>query len=597
VALQDALQAGAVDVVAANAPVEVALVARRELGHAFKVRDYTRMQRALREAEQRCQLLLEGSRAAIAYVHEGMHIYANEAYLRLFRFAGADDLLGLPLMDLTAEAGAQQLKDALKAMRESSHFELQFSGTTCKGDPVSGQMELQSAEYEGEKCLQVTVRPSTVTSPEDAIPPADTLVTQPAQTSYAASLNVFAEQVGRFIEEREDGCALFVVALDGYDAHEATLGVADARMLADQVQSIVHARLDRALAFAIDHRRLALFRCVSAPEQALAELDSLRREIEGREFDITARAVRATVTITGEYALKDIRTTELLDIAAARLTSALESGSNRVVMPESESGGSLDRAALAALARINEAIEQAAFALVYQPIISLRGDGEEHYEAYLRLTTPSGELKSPGDFLEEAIEQNVASKIDRWVVLESIKTLSAHRADGHNTRLTINLTRNSVTDPEFVQWLKVAIKAARMPADAVIFQFAEDDARHNVRQTRVFVNGLKELHVRASLNRFCCSEDAFQTLSHLPVDYVKLSGAAVGRIDGGGVGREQMSDALKRLQADGKLTVVPMVESAALLATLWQAGANYIQGHYLQEASQQLDYDFEADQH
>jgi EAL domain-containing protein (putative c-di-GMP-specific phosphodiesterase class I) len=40
-----------------------------------------------------------------------------------------------------------------------------------------------------------------------------------------------------------------------------------------------------------------------------------------------------------------------------------------------------------------------------------------------------------------------------------------------------------------------------------------------------------------------------------------------------------------------------MVESAALLATLWQAGANYIQGHYLQEASQQLDYDFEADQH
>jgi CheY-like chemotaxis protein len=63
VALQDALQAGAVDVVAANAPVEVALVARRELGHAFKVRDYTRMQRALREAEQRCQLLLEKTTA------------------------------------------------------------------------------------------------------------------------------------------------------------------------------------------------------------------------------------------------------------------------------------------------------------------------------------------------------------------------------------------------------------------------------------------------------------------------------------------------------------------------------------------------------
>ena len=41
-----------------------------------------------------------GSKAAIAYVHEGMHIFANEVYLKLFGFDDADDLLGLPLIDL-----------------------------------------------------------------------------------------------------------------------------------------------------------------------------------------------------------------------------------------------------------------------------------------------------------------------------------------------------------------------------------------------------------------------------------------------------------------------------------------------------------------
>ena len=52
-----------------------------------------------------------------------------------------------------------------------------------------------------------------------------------------------------------------------------------------------------------------------------------------------------------------------------------------------------------------------------------------------------------------------------------------HRSKGHNTRLTINLTRNSLIDDEFIQWLGVAIKAARLPSDAVIFQIAEPTPR------------------------------------------------------------------------------------------------------------------------
>jgi EAL domain-containing protein (putative c-di-GMP-specific phosphodiesterase class I) len=31
------------------------------------------------------------------------------------------------------------------------------------------------------------------------------------------------------------------------------------------------------------------------------------------------------------------------------------------------------------------------------------------------------------------------------------------------------------------------------------------------------------------------------------------------------------------------------------MPTLWQAGANYIQGHYLQPPSDSMNYDFSAD--
>lgn len=46
----------------------------------------------------------------------------------------------------------------------------------------------------------------------------------------------------------------------------------------------------------------------------------------------------------------------------------------------------------------------------------------------------------------------------------------------------------------------------------------------------------------------------------------------------------------------GKLTIVPMVENTAQLTALWQCGANYIQGYYLQEPHPEMDYDFSIEE-
>ena len=173
------------------------------------------------------------------------------------------------------------------------------------------------------------------------------------------------------------------------------------------------------------------------------------------------------------------------------------------------------------LGLVNEAIDGNRFQLLFQPIISLRGDSDEHYEVFLRLTGEDDEQLAPHQFLELAIEHGVSAKIDRWVILHSIKLLSAHRAEGHNTRLTINLTSNSLTDEEFIQWLAVAIKAARLPSDAVIFQIAEPDAASHVRQARQFVQGLTAMHCRSSLRHFGLNDTSFETLRHVPVDFVK----------------------------------------------------------------------------
>ncbi|MFP6836604.1 MAG: PAS domain S-box protein [Pseudomonadales bacterium] len=153
------MQLGAADVVPKSDPEQLVLVVKRELENICQANRLIQARRALREAEQRCQLLLQSSKAAIAYVHEGMHIYANDGYLNLFGFEDADELLGLPLMDLMDAESAGVLKLALKVFRQDEQeCVLDFAGQSTKGDAVSGNMTLAAAEYEGEHCIQVTMR-------------------------------------------------------------------------------------------------------------------------------------------------------------------------------------------------------------------------------------------------------------------------------------------------------------------------------------------------------------------------------------------------------------------------------------------------------
>ena len=84
-------------------------------------------------------------------------------------------------------------------------------------------------------------------------------------------------------------------------------------------------------------------------------------------------------------------------------------------------------------------------------------------------------------------------------------------------------------------------------------------------------------------------------LGHIPVDFVKLDGELIEALDNDPSRKEEVTEMVRELQNQGKLTIVPMVESASLLSTLWQAGVNYIQGHYLQEPSTNMDYDFSTD--
>ena len=557
------LAMGATDVIINNDNERLLHVVKREIENVNQRDRFSQTQRALQDAERRCELLLANSTAAIAYVHEGMHIYANDDYFKLFGFADVDELLGLPLLDLMDASFADEFRAKIKTFRDDSSDELSFSfcGRTTEGIPIAGQMTLTGAVYEGEHCTQVLVRSQAVpvlrmrlpTLEEVELTRAGRDTGRDASSPRTATARIRLRSVIRSLRTsnrapRDRARCSRSRSTISTRCRSRSACIAP-RTWSAQIADALTAELGGSRMARIANHRFAVATVGASEAGGDVLAERLRETIEGGLFEVDGKTVRRTITI-GAAVLGDSGSVgDAMNLAFRTLVSSRRSGkTNCIAWPtvtviEAEGNATgLTSEQRRILKLVNDAIENQTFVLLFQPIISLRGDSDEHYEVFLRLLDEKSRRLPPDQFLQLAIDNGVAAKIDRWVILQSIKTLSQHRSKGHNTRLTINLTRNSLIDDEFIAWLGVAIKAARLPSDAVIFQIAEPDAATYVRQARDFVQGLKAIHCRTSLRHFGTTDNPFETLRHVPVDFVKLDGNHVQKLDGDQARKEKLTD-------------------------------------------------------
>ncbi len=580
------MELGATDVVAESETALLSKVIDREARHICTRVKLHQMRSEMHELQQRCDLLLECSAVPIAYVHEGMHIFANAEYANLFGFTNPNELVGVALLDLVTNQSTETVKQQLRDFREASAAtSFSCEATTDGGDKFNAEFTLSSTRYDGEPSIQVIVRLA-----DGQLNVNSQLLEQPA--NGGSTIDLFLNHLTKASEDNSDRQHVLLIAqVDGFATHQKKMGIRSANMLAQLIGAELESAVSHERYSRIDNHRFAMHLSGAAEAENRTTIDNLRQRVEKIIYEIGDKTARATVSIVAVPCESAPSIDSALD--EGFLLAIAHKGRNEVIWrePEVEQDNPASVSAQV-LRQVNLAIEKHSFALLFQPIISLRGDEDEHYEVFLRMIDDAGERVAPDKFLRTAIDNGVAGKIDRWVVLQSIKMLSGHRSKGHDTRITINLTSNSVVDPEFVQWLAVAIKAARLPSDAVIFQITEEDASAYIHQTREFVETLQGMHVRSSLSRYGLMENPEKLLEHIPVDYVKLDGGQVRTFGEDADKDAAVLESIKSLQARGKLTIVPMVENAQILSSLWQAGVNYIQGHYLQEPSDSMAYDF-----
>jgi diguanylate cyclase (GGDEF)-like protein len=592
------MKAGAQATVSFHHTDLLVLTVNRELAALDERRRRRLLDSHLREAEQRCQLLLESSKDAIAYINDGMHIYANQSYMEFLGYDDIDDLICIPLLDTLTPESQSKYKEFAKEFAEKKEDGMTLNCTARRSDDneLNVTMAVSAATYDGEACTQIVLQPEHSDAElEEKLRQISSQDLLTGLYNRQHLMNALAENIANAGKDNTSG-ALAYIAIDNFMSMKSQVGIAGADLLLGDLAYLLKEQAGDDLTLARMSDDAFSVMCMPCDEKTLAERsERIRKAVEDCLFDINGRTLPLTVSI-GVAAITENspKAEELLARAHTasfdvRKKEGHEQG-NGVLIYNPADYESLDDTN--SIEAIQKALDENRFRLLFQPIINLRGEGEEHYEASVRMLDKDDEEVSPYDFLPPMGPSDTAIKIDRWVILQTIKQLSGHRSRGHDTRLFLNVTAETLQDKTFTPWLSVALKAARLPGDSLIFQIREGDANNYMKQAKEFTRAVHELHCKVSISQFGCALNPFNTLKHIDTDYVKIDGSFTEEIQKNDEAKEQVKEMVKTLQSSAKLTIIPLVENAGVLATLWQAGVNYIQGYYLQAPVPEMNYDF-----
>lgn len=599
--LESYLKQGACDVVPADETNLLSMIISRELNNLNNRRSLRTTQVKLRDAEKRCQSLLESSKDAITYIHDGMHIYANHAYLELFGYENVDDLEGMPVMDMVASEDQNNLKQSLKSfLVTGGSVDLKYKGLKTNDTEFPITMSLSSATYADEPCTQIVIRAKSDNSELEAklkeMSSRDFLTRLYNKPSFMASLE---SAVDRAVLKNSFSAAMYI-NIDRFGKVKSQVGINNADSVLCAVAEYLKSETQEGDTLArVSEDIFCWLRPNINAEQALAVGEKYRHGIEQLVIDAGPQTV--TITASIGIALVNESCSDPSDILQrahqaadlVRQDNGHEKGNGihlyvaQEVAPDNTEEG-IEKQVISAL-------KSSSFNLLFQPLINLKGDDKEHYETLLRLPQTNGDEVSAGDFLNGfAISEDLKRKIDRWVILHSTKLLSEHRQQNLNTRLFVNLSAASLMDPSLSSWIGVALNAAKLDKESVIFQFNEEDATKFLTQAQTFTADLKAKGYSCALSRFGCSLNPFQTLKHLNLDYIKIDGSFTNEL-----AQPESLETLKAMLADlheqDYKTIVPLVESASAVASLWQLGTHFIQGYYVQAPQTGMAYNFSDD--
>jgi diguanylate cyclase (GGDEF)-like protein len=329
-----------------------------------------------------------------------------------------------------------------------------------------------------------------------------------------------------------------------------------------------------------DEFGLLLSACTPAAALSIAEairsnLAELKFFWEGRIFVVGASIGVVMLDRTfGSVA-------EVLSAADSACYLAKDAGRNRVQVFRPDDRKIRSRSGeMNWVTRIAAALEEARFALFAQDIRPIAEPSlETSYEILLRLRDADGQLVAPMNFLPAAERYGLMPRLDRWVIERTVTGLGELRNRGRSMpRLAVNLSAASLEDGGLFLFISKLLREHNVPPHRLGFELTETTAVTQLAAVSRLLNDLRSLGCSIGLDDFGSGMCSFGYLRRLPVDYVKIDGSFVHKMDTDAVDRAMVASIQRIAHVMGLRTVAEHVQSESVLGLLREAGVDYAQG-------------------
>lgn len=568
-------------------------IVRREFDDLDARRGLRRLEVQLRETERRCDALIDSSRDPIAYVHEGMYIRANSAYLEMFGYEEFEDIEGMSLLDMVAPVHVADFKQLLKSIGKGDappRHELQMRDSN--GQDFPAVMEFTPAKYEGEPCLQLVIHRQAF---DPALAEELEVLRTRDQATGLLNRRTFLHELEQRVAEAATGShehALLLMELDQLPQIQKQIGFDNV----DQLAAAIAERLRRTLGDAVKIARISehTFAVLLTDSQYRSSYEvgeqicsAFRSEVLETEDD----ALSVSISVGGAQIGERIaQVSRVLTKANESLQYANGVGGNRVEIFDPRATERAEEERVTAwVAHVREAIDTDQLQLQFQGIANIQNQAENFNEALLRMTANDGSVMLPTQFVPMAEEHGLAGKIDRWVIRHALAAASERQQQtGATQRILTKISQNSLDDSELIADLRRLLEETGMPGESLVLQLPESKVFTNLRAVQQLADELREFGVGFCIEQFGTGLNSMQLIGHIKPQFLKINQDLLDDLSESSDSQSRVQEIVRDASEQGSHCIARGVNDATAMTTLFTLGIEYMQGDFVAPVTDRL---------
>jgi diguanylate cyclase (GGDEF)-like protein/PAS domain S-box-containing protein len=579
-----AMTVGARDVVSLANPVRLQAVMLRELRAHRLERALNTTLKSAHDARSQLETVLERSNDAIVQIQEGIVVDANPAWVELF---GLDEgVLGQPVMDLFDESTQPALRGALAACLQGrwNDHTLKVNALLSDGSKLPVEVVLALGEHEGEPSIRL-VLPSKPRDDAKLVEELSDVVRSDPTTGLLRRRELIESLTTRLASAAAGGMrCVAIIKLDKFSTIERDVGVTSSDdVLTEFAKLLKESLYPKELAGRFGGVRFLVLLERGNEHDIEAWGEQLISRVQKHVIRIKDKTVSLTCTVGLSVVPANASVDAVIADAIDSCRKGIGRGGNQTVTSDrADNDNRVQSYDKVWVKHIKAALMENRFRLVQQPVASLQGDDPVMFDVLVRMVDTQGKEVLPAEFMAAAERNDLLKNIDRWVVGASL-SFAAQRKPGC---LFVRLSKDTVKDGSFLDWLENHVRSSRAEPQRLCFQVTEEVASSYLVQVKTLAAALRQKGFRFALDGFGSGRDSQGLLDTVPLDFVKIDGALVQGLTGDPQLQQRVRTLVEGATKRLIQTIGERVEDANTMAVLWQVGVQYIQGYFVNEPEQ-----------